>query len=53
MLFVQNSLATELTLWWQNLEVSTPLVQKSVTGDDSQADNLQLKVQQRSFQKSL
>jgi hypothetical protein len=54
MLFAQNSLAIELTLWWQNFEVSTPLVQKPITGDDSQqAANLHLQLQQKSFLKSI
>jgi hypothetical protein len=43
--FAQKSLATELTLCWQNIEVSTPLLKKPITGDDSQADNLHLKLQ--------
>jgi hypothetical protein len=53
LLFAQNTLATELTLCWQNLEVSTPLLKKPITGDDSLADNLHLKLQQKSFLKSI
>jgi len=54
MLFPQNRLATELSLWWQNIEVSTPLVQKPITGDYSQQGaNLHLKLQQKSFLKSI
>jgi len=52
--FRPNSSTIELTLWWQNMEVSTPLVQKPITGDDSkQAANLHLDLQQKSFQKSI
>ena len=34
--FSQNSLASELTLWWQNLEVSILLVLNPITADDIQ-----------------
>jgi len=50
----QKSSANELTLWWQDMEVSPPLVQKPITGKTvKQAASLHLQLQQKSFLKSI